>query len=322
MDSKGNPTISAPNGRRRTGGQRAVFSSPAFHRVQRRHFLLFDVIPALGALAAFGALPWLRPQAIDLIVFAVLWLATGLGLTVGFHRYFSHRAFSAARPVVIGLIVSGSMAARGPMVSWVAMHRRHHEVSDRDGDLHSPNLHGTGRAGRLRGWLHAHLTWMIAHDYPNVARYVPDILADRGLMWWNRLYFLWVALGLAIPAVIGFIASGAWQGAVTGFLWGGLLRIFVVEQTMSAINSFGHMAGARAFDRTDNSRNNAWFGLLSWGEAHHNNHHAWSNSAAFGLRWYELDPGFWFIRILQALGLAWDVRVPARDRVESQRMPP
>jgi stearoyl-CoA desaturase (delta-9 desaturase) len=287
--------------------------------MQRRHFLLFDVVPAVGTLIAFAILPWLRPQGADLLVFAVLWLATGLGLTVGFHRYFSHRSFAAARPVVVGLLIMGSMAARGPMVSWVSMHRRHHELSDREGDLHSPNLHGSGFGGRLRGWWHAHIAWMIHHDYPNVARYVPDLLADRALMPWNRLYYLWVILGLAIPTVVGGLAAGSWEGLVTGFLWGGLVRIFVVEQTMSAINSFCHMMGEQAFDRHDNSRNNFWLGLLSWGESHHNNHHAWSNSAAFGLRWYEFDPGFWCIRALQTLGLVWDVRVPSKDRIAARR---
>lgn len=121
---------------------RAVFSSTAFHRIQLRHFILFDVLPALGTLAAVVALPWLPLHVTDVVLFSVFWLATGLGLTVGYHRYFSHRAFTAARPVAYLLLVLGLMAARGSMISWVAMHRRHHELSDRDGDMHSPNLHG------------------------------------------------------------------------------------------------------------------------------------------------------------------------------------
>jgi stearoyl-CoA desaturase (delta-9 desaturase) len=299
--------------------ERAVFSSRAFHRAQLRHFVLFDVLPALGTGVAIASLPWLPPHWSDISLFLAFWLATGLGLTVGFHRYFSHRSFAAARPVVILLLILGSMAARGPMISWVAMHRRHHELSDRDGDLHSPNLHGNGASERMRGWLHAHLTWMIRHDYPNVTRYVPDLLKHRALMRWNRAYYLWVAVGLVLPTLLGALLRADWQGAVTGFLWGGVVRIFVVEHTMSAINSICHLFGERSFDRGDNSRNNAWLGLLTWGEAHHNNHHAFSNSAAFGLRWFELDPGFWFIRCLQALGLVWDVRRPSEPRLGSSR---
>jgi stearoyl-CoA desaturase (Delta-9 desaturase) len=296
------------------GAQRPVFSSRALHRAQLRHFILFDVLPAVGTAAAIASLPWLPLHWSDIFLFLAFWLATGLGLTVGFHRYFSHRSFAATRPVVILLLILGCMAARGPMISWVAMHRRHHELSDREGDLHSPNLHGQSAFARLRGWVHAHLTWMVRHDYPNVTRYVPDLLKDRALMRWNRAYYLWVALGLAIPAVLGGLLQGNWQGAVTGFLWAGVVRIFVVEHTMSTINSICHLIGERSFERGDNSRNNAWLGLLTWGEAHHNNHHAFANSAAFGLRWFELDPGFWFIRCLQAFGLVWDVRQPAQTR--------
>ncbi|WP_020176580.1 acyl-CoA desaturase [Methyloferula stellata] len=300
---------------------RTVFSSAAFHRIQLRHFILFDVLPALGTLAAFVSLRWLPLHVTDIVLFSVFWLATGLGLTVGYHRYFSHRAFTAARPVAYLLLVLGLMAARGPMISWVAMHRRHHELSDRDGDMHSPNLHGETLSGRMRGFIHAHLTWMIRHDYPNVARYVPDLLRNRDLMRLNRSYYFWVAFGLALPALIGGLVQWRWQGALTGFLWGGVVRIFVVEQTMSAINSLCHLVGTKAFARGDQSRNNVWLGFVTWGEAHHNNHHAFSNSAAFGLRWHELDPGFWFIRSLGILGLVWDIKLPQETKIISERRP-
>ncbi len=292
--------------------ERTVFSSVAFHRAQLRHFVLFDVLPAIGTIIAVASLPYLPLNAFQIGLFLLFWLGTGLGLTVGYHRYFSHRAFAAPRAIDHLLLGLGSMAARGPMVSWVAMHRRHHELSDREGDLHSPNLRGTTFKGRLRGFLHAHLTWMIRHDYPNVARYVPDLLKDRDLMQWNRRYYSFVVLGLLLPAAIGGFCTWSWQGALTAFLWAGVVRIFVVEHTMSAINSVCHMIGAKTHAQQDNSRNNAWLGLLSWGESHHNNHHAYSKSARFGLRWFELDPGFWFIRGLEALGLAWDVRQPSK----------
>ena len=299
--------------------ERTAFSSSAFHRIQLRHFIFLDVLPAVGTATAIASLHWLPLHPIDVVLFFIFWLGTGLGLTVGYHRYFSHRAFATTRPVAKLLLVLGLMAGRGSMVSWVAMHRRHHELSDRDGDMHSPNLHGDTLTGRIRGFVHAHLTWMIRHDYPNVARYVPDLLRDRDLMRWNRSYYLWVVLGLVLPALIGGLVQWSWQGALTGLLWGGVVRIFVVEQTMSLINSICHLAGSQTFARDDQSRNNVWLGFATWGESHHNNHHAFSNSAAFGLRWYELDPGFWFIRSLQIMGLAWDVRLPKEAKAAAKQ---
>jgi stearoyl-CoA desaturase (delta-9 desaturase) len=234
-----------------------------------------------------------------------------LGLTVGYHRLFAHRSFAAAAPVAAALVILGSMAARGPMISWVAIHRRHHRFADHDGDTHSPNLHGAAPRGTLRGWLHAHVTWMIRHDYPNPRHYVPDLLAEPGLVRISRLYYIWVTLGLIIPATIGVGLGGGLSGLVDGFLWGGVVRLFVVEHSMSGVNSFLHLFGSRPFDTiADNSRNSPWLGALVWGEGWHNNHHAFPYSAAFGLKWYQLDPGFWLIRSLQAVGLAWDVRLP------------
>jgi stearoyl-CoA desaturase (delta-9 desaturase) len=293
-----------------------VFSSQVFHRRQLQHFVLFDCLPFIGVVTALALARTFPPHAFDWLLFAVLWLATGLGLTVGFHRYFSHQAFETTRPVAILLLVLGSMAARGPMISWVAMHRRHHQTSDREGDLHSPNLHTGGFLARLRGFVHAQLTWMIRHDYPNVTHYVPDLLRDKTMARFNRRYYWWVGLGLVLPAVLGGIVTASIAGALTGFLWGGVVRLFIVEHTMSAINSICHMVGARKFSmRGDNSRNNGWLGLVSWGESFHNNHHAFPASAAFGLQWHELDPGFWFIRLLQSVGLAWNVKVPSANVV-------
>jgi stearoyl-CoA desaturase (delta-9 desaturase) len=209
------------------------------------------------------------------------------------------------------------------MISWAAMHRRHHELSDHEGDLHSPNLHGGGLFGRLRGFLHAHLTWMIEHDYPNVAHYVPDLMAARTLVKVNSLYYVWVLLGLLIPTAIGGLVSGSLWGAVTGFLWGGVVRMFVVEQTMSALNSVLHTFGRRPFvTRHDHSGNLALMALFGWGEGWHNNHHAFPYSAAFGLRWFEFDPGFLFIRLLAALRLAWDVKVPSPEKIARRRLQP
>ena len=288
---------------------RTVISSAYLHRRQRRHFILFDVLPFLGTLVAVGRLYSHPIGGEDIALFAAMWLLTGLGLTVGYHRLFSHRAFAVPGVVSAALLILGSMAARGPMISWAAIHRRHHHLSDSDGDSHSPNLHGE----RLRGWLHAHLTWMIRHDYPNPRHYVPDLLAAPGLVRINRLYYVWVALSLFLPAAIGAGFGRGVSGVVDGFLWGGVVRLFLVEQSMSGINSFLHLYGSRPFDPADNSRNSPWLGALAWGEGWHNNHHAFPYSAAFGLKWSQPDAGYWLIRGLQAVGLAWDVKLPKRE---------
>jgi stearoyl-CoA desaturase (delta-9 desaturase) len=297
-----------------------IIRSRHLHKMQRRHFILFDILPLVGKLVALGLLAYRPIGGMELGLFFGMWLMTGLGLTVGYHRLFTHRAFSTSVAMSCLLIVMGSMAGRGPMLSWVAMHRRHHELSDHEGDLHSPNLHGETFIGRLRGFLHAHMTWMIEHDYPNVAHYVPDLMAEPPLLAVNRHYYTWVVLGLLIPAAIGGLVTGTLWGVVSGFLWGGVVRMFVVEQSMSAINSVMHTFGRRPFvTRDDNSRNLGIMALLAWGEGWHNNHHAFPYSAAFGLRWYEFDPGFLFIRLLERLGLAWNVKVPSAEKIALRR---
>lgn len=184
--------------------------------------------------------------------------------------------------------------------------------------MHSPNLHGKTVAGRLRGVVHAHLTWMIKHEYPNIWHYAPDLLEDRAIVRVSRRYLWWVVLGLALPAAIGGLVTGTLVGALTGFLWGGVVRMFVVAQSISALNSISHTIGTRPFRLRDNSRNNAVLGLLVWGEGWHHNHHAFPTSASFGLSWYRLDISYWVILLLKGLRLAWDVKVPARQQIVSR----
>ena len=298
------------------GRDRRGISSPFFHRRQRRHFALFDIGPALGTIAAVALLPWLPLTWAGAGICAGMWLATGLGITVGYHRLFAHRAFAASPRLATALVVLGSMAARGSMFSWVAMHRLHHNYSDRDGDMHSPNLSGNP----WRGWWHAHVGWMVRHDYPNVGRYIPDLLADRRLAAVNRNYFRWVALGLLLPATAGGLIAGTFAGAAAGFLWGGIVRMFLVAQSISCINSLCHLSGARPFAAVgDRSGNLPWLALASWGESWHNNHHAFPYSAAFGLGWHQPDPGMWCIKLLAALGLASAVRGPKQAQIEARR---
>jgi stearoyl-CoA desaturase (delta-9 desaturase) len=298
--------------------RRLAIQTPYLNRMQLRHFLLFNVAPLVGSAVAV-ALAFVYPIGrLDVALFFSMWLLTGVGISAGYHRLFTHRSYKASPSARVALAVMGSMAALGPLISWSAMHRRHHQCSDAAGDMHSPNLHGKTLAGRLRGVLHAHLTWMIKHEYPNIVYYTPDLLEDRAILFVSRNYSWWVALGLAIPTAIGGLATASLVGALNGFLWGGVVRMFVVAQSISALNSISHTVGTRPFRLRDNSRNNVVLGLLVWGEGWHHNHHAFPTSASFGLSWYRLDISYWVILLLKGLGLAWDVKVPARKQIASR----
>lgn len=220
--------------------------------------------------------------------------------------------------MTVVLAVLGSMAGQGAVISWVALHRRHHEYSDREGDPHSPNL----SSSRLKGLAHSHFLWMRYHEYPNVVHYTPDLIKNRPLVRVARLYHTWVVLGLVIPAVVGAIVYRDWQGVLSCLFWGGLVRIFVLEHIVWAINSFLHMFGTRPYDSRENSRNGGIFALLTLGESWHNNHHAFPESPSFGLEWYRLDPGFWVIQVLHVIGLAWDLKVPTPSRRDARRIKP
>ncbi|GAB4588909.1 acyl-CoA desaturase [Nocardia sp. IFM 10818] len=297
-----------------------TISNPYIHRLQQRHFLLFDVLPIIGTAVAFAFL-LVRPFGwLEFWLLFAMWVITGLGVTVGYHRLLTHRTFKTVPWVTGMLAVWGSMACQGPAISWVALHRRHHEFSDREGDPHSPNLSGSGWRGILRGLAHSHFLWMRRHEYPNVVHYAPDLLKDRNLVRISRLYHWWVGLGLLIPAAVGGLVTLSWTGAVSGLLWGGLVRIFVLEHIVWAINSFLHMFGTRPYESRENSHNGGVFALLTFGEAWHNNHHAFPESPSFGLQWYRLDPGYWLIKALAFLGLARDLKIPSDARIEAKRI--
>ncbi|MTD58226.1 acyl-CoA desaturase [Amycolatopsis pithecellobii] len=302
--------------------RRKVISSPYLHKLQRRHFLLFDILPIVGTAAAFAFLAVHPFGSTEIVLLVSLWLLTGLGVTAGYHRLFTHRTFKAAPAVVAALGVLGSMAGQGGVISWVALHRRHHECSDREGDPHSPNLSGHGLKGRVKGLAHSHFLWMRRHEYPNIVHYAPDLLKDRLIVKIARYYYHWVVLGLLIPALIGGLVAMSWTGAVSGLLWGGLARIFILEHIVWAINSFLHMFGTKPYESRENSRNGAIFALVTLGEAWHNNHHAFPESPSFGLDWYRLDPGFWLIKLLAVCGLAWDLKLPTDERRAAKRIVP
>jgi stearoyl-CoA desaturase (Delta-9 desaturase) len=271
-----------------------------------------------AALAAVAWQAWahtLRPS--DLIVFGTLYLATGLGVTVGFHRYLTHRSFRTGRALRVVLAALGSAAIEGPVISWVADHRKHHAFSDVEGDPHSPHVgHGGGWRGALRGLAHAHVGWLFIHTQRGAKRrYAPDLLADPLIRFVDRTFLVWVAAGLGAAFGLGVAIGGSVGAGLTALLWGGGVRMLVVHHVTYSINSLCHFFGRRRFATGDHSRNLTWLALPSLGEAWHNNHHAFPTSAVHGLRRRELDVSGLVIRGLEALGLVWDVvRVdPARQ---------
>ncbi len=280
--------------------------------------MLCVVVPFAGLAVAINLLWGVGLGWIHLVLLFAGYILTGLGITVGYHRLFTHRSFRTGRTLTAVLALLGSMAVEGPILWWAATHRRHHQHSDRPDDPHSPHTHGTGMS-LVRGLYHAHLGWLFRAPVPDRARYVPDLEADGLVRWCSRLFPLWVVLGVLIPAGIAGAVTGTWLGAFLGLVWGGLVRIFVVHHITWSINSICHLWGTRPFRTHDHSRNNPVFGLIGLGEGWHNNHHAFPTSARHGLRWWQFDLGYAVIRVLAWLRLVRDVRVPSPVRVAATR---
>jgi stearoyl-CoA desaturase (Delta-9 desaturase) len=252
----------------------------------------------------------------DVIVFAIMYVATGLGVTVGFHRHFTHRSFKTSRPVRAVLAVLGSVAIEGPVISWVADHRKHHTFSDQEGDPHSPHVgHGDGWRGALRGLMHAHVGWLFIHTHRGSRRrYARDLIEDPIVSFVDRTFVVWVLGGLAMAFALGWAIGGSVYAGLTGLLWGGAVRMLVVHHVTYSINSLCHFFGRQRFDTGDESRNLFWLSFFTFGESWHNNHHAFPTSAMHGLRRWEVDPSAIVIRALEKVGLVWDV-----VRVDAER---
>ena len=277
------------------------------------------VVPLL-AIVVVGWQLWndlLHPS--DLIVLAILYVLTGLGITVGFHRLFTHRSFTAPPAVRGTLAILGSAAIEGPIVSWVADHRKHHAFADEHGDPHSPHEHG----GVLRGLLHAHVGWLFLHDQRGShERYARDLLDDPLIARINRLFFVWALGGLVAAFALGWLIGGSLTTALTGLLWGGAVRMLLLHHVTYSINSICHVFGRRAYDTTDKSGNVGWLAVLSFGESWHNNHHAFPTSAHHGLRRHQIDVSALVIRGLERVGLASDVKRPTAERRATRAVTP
>jgi stearoyl-CoA desaturase (delta-9 desaturase) len=252
----------------------------------------------------------------DLAILAVMYVPVGLGVTIGFHRLLTHRSFKTSSWLRGLLAALGTMSVEGPVISWVADHRKHHVYSDRLGDPHSPHVdHGGGWRGALRGLAHAHVGWLFDHSQRGAReRFAPDLLADPVIAFVDRTFLAWSLVGLAMPFGLGVLLGGTLAAGLDGMLWGGAVRIFLLHHVTYSINSLCHFFGRRRFRTEDHSRNLGWLAPLSFGEAWHNNHHAFPTSAFHGMGRREVDLSGLAIAALERAGLAWDVQ-----RVGSER---
>ncbi|UJA20768.1 acyl-CoA desaturase [Thermoleophilia bacterium SCSIO 60948] len=291
-------------------------------RVEKGVNLAAVVLPFLATITAIVLL-W--NQAVgwtDLAVAAFMYAITAFGITIGYHRMLTHRSFQTSKPVEYLFAALGSMAVQGPVLSWVADHRKHHAHTDVEGDPHSPHVgHGDGIRGVFAGLVHAHVGWLLStQGRADWKRYARDLYEDRGMRFISRHFVSFVLLTLALPALLGFLLTGTLLGALTGLLWGGLVRIFFVHHITWSVNSVCHFLGSRRFETDDHSTNVAWLAVPSLGEAWHHNHHAFPRSARHGLRRFEIDPTWGVIRLMEMAGIARNVvRISPERQAERER---
>ena len=291
-------------------------------RVSQVVTLVAVVVPALGLLSAMGLLWGVAFHWVDLALFLGLYLLCAFGTTIGFHRYFTHRGFETGPVLKSTLAILGCMTMQGPITQWVTDHRKHHALSDREGDPHSPHVgHGGGAWGAVKGFDHAHVGWMFSNLGMEQGReYGRDLYEDRLVRTIDRLYLLWVALSLGLPFALGYLVGGTLEAGLAGLVWGGLVRIFAYQHATFAVNSICHMFGRRHFRSRDESRNNWLIAVLVFGEGWHNNHHAFPSSARHGLARWQIDVSWLVIRALERLGLVWNVRRPTPEQLERRRL--
>ncbi|MEA2448647.1 MAG: hypothetical protein QOG63_579 [Thermoleophilaceae bacterium] len=287
-----------------------------------RYANLTAVILPFAAFVAAVVLLWNTAVGwSDLAILAVMYVITALGVTVGYHRMLTHRAFDAPKPVQYTIAGLGQMAVQGPVIDWVADHRKHHAFTDEDGDPHSPHGHGSGLKGALHGLWYAHTGWLLeTQGAAQKGRYARDLVEDAGWRRLSKAFPVFVLLGLAIPFGLGFLLTGTLAGALTGLLWGGLVRIFLVHHVTWSINSVCHFFGTRRFETDDHSTNVFWLALPSMGESWHHNHHAFPRSAQHGLRWWEVDPSALVIAGMEKVGLARNVVRIAPERQQQREL--
>lgn len=291
-------------------------SIPVSNRVMN---LLAILLPLVGLIVAMIYVWGWGFNWLYLSLLLGMYVLTAFGVTIGFHRLFTHRSFRTNRIVETVLGVLGSMSVEGPLLRWVATHRCHHQHSDHDDDPHSPHSFGGGAMNIMRGLWRAHVGWIFEPPTPDLDRYIADFKDDRLVRAISALFPLWVALGFIIPGAIALAITQTWTGAVLGVVWGGLVRLFFVHHITWSVNSVCHVWGTQPFRSHDESRNNAIVGVLAFGEGWHNNHHAFPTSARHGLKWWQIDTSYLIIRLMKLLRLARNIKVPSAQRIDAKR---
>jgi stearoyl-CoA desaturase (delta-9 desaturase) len=289
-------------------------------RFQRRMVLIATIPPFVGFVVAVLTLWGRGVSGSDVAIMLTTYVLTGLGVTVGYHRLLTHRSFDAPRAIRAGLAVLGSMSVEGPVITWVANHRRHHAFADKEGDPHSPHLdEGEGLRGVLRGLWHAHMGWLFGPEKSSPERWAPDLHKDPDMRAIDRLFPLWVVLSFVAPPAVALLVTRSFWAAVTAFLWGSLVRVFMLHHVTWSINSICHFYGRRPFETSDYSTNNWALALVSFGESWHNNHHAFPTSAVHGIGKWQLDMSALVIRTLEGLGLARNVKRVSEKQLKAKR---
>jgi stearoyl-CoA desaturase (delta-9 desaturase) len=276
------------------------------------------IVPFLAVAAAIpvawgGWLGWT-----DVLVTVVMYWLTGHGITVGFHRLFTHKSYKPNRAVKVAVAIAGSMAIQGPVVRWVADHRKHHKFSDRDGDPHSPWRYGTSVRALTKGFLHAHMMWLFDPEQTPQRKYAPDLMKDPDIVRISRQFPFWVVVSLVAPAVAGGLLTWSWQGAATAFFWGSLVRVSLLHHVTWSINSICHTLGERPFVSRDKSANVWWLAIPSMGESWHNLHHADPTCARHGVLRGQVDTSARVIWAMEKLGWVHDVRWPVKERIDAK----
>jgi stearoyl-CoA desaturase (delta-9 desaturase) len=284
-------------------------------RAERFSVYFFVFVPFLALVLAVPLAWGWGVTWLDISLMATFYLVSVLGVTIGYHRYFTHGAFKAKRQLRAALAIAGSLALQGPVIDWVTDHRRHHAFSDREGDPHSPWLYGTSPLALARGFWHSHMGWLFKRDLSNPARFAPDLLADRDIRAIDRLFGLWTTISLSLPAVLGALITWSWWGGVTAFFWAGLVRVSLLHHVTWSVNSICHMIGSRPFASRDRAANFWPLALLSMGESWHNSHHADPTCARHGVLPGQIDISARLIWVFEKLGWIWQVRWPTPHRL-------
>jgi stearoyl-CoA desaturase (Delta-9 desaturase) len=313
------PTTQEPDATAEAVASLGTLGADRQSRKEQVALALFIGVPFLAIAAAVpvawgGWLGWT-----DVLIAAVMYAITGHGITIGFHRFFTHKSFKPNRPLKIALAIAGSMAIQGPVIRWVADHRKHHKFSDRDGDPHSPWRYGQTIPALTKGFLHAHMMWLFDPEQTPQRKYAPDLLKDRDIVRVSRAFPLLVAISLLLPALLGGLLTMSWAGALTAFFWASLVRVGLLHHVTWSINSICHTVGEQPFKSRDKSGNVWWLAIPSMGESWHNLHHADPTCARHGVLPGQVDTSARTIWAFEKLGWVHSVRWPVKERLDAKR---